>query len=274
MKNCTLPGDIFSVETLSYLVVMLIDGRVCKVENENVAELFNLEDNIKHTHRHENTIYIATSSTLFSLVGEELKPLHKLDLSQISAMATSKCGSNLCIGHHDGKITVITPNETYTYQEHEDSIIGLVIRSNRIYSASEDGIINKTVLLQKEAKDTYAINKVIKYIGDHFGQIMIIDLGGSIYTLNTAINDLTRTKKVVKKVYNVFLLGGTIYTTYRNELFQILSLSEAAKMEVPELRIDGLFKYQGTIYPFVRNMLRNWAEETVPNELEEFFEDL
>jgi len=274
MAKYSFKHDIHSVEYLQNPVVVLITGEMYEMVAGVPTLLCELDEIVKHVVKENGALYVATSESIFRVEGSKVERLKRTDLSKITAMCVSQCGSTVVVGDYDGKISVLEKDESYSYQEHEEMIIGLVVKNKTIFSASEDGVVVKTKIGAEEPTDVYEIPKILRYIGELFERITVIDTSGSCYVLDKKVNDFVQHRKVLGKVSEIFKVDKEVYIEGKENLAKIVTHTETEQLPVNAKRIDGLYREGKEIFPIRRNKITEWAEEKQPNELKEFFEDL
>lgn len=270
--------DIFSVESFSDPVVILLNGEIYSIRNEKAKKVCKIEETVKITHKHKNNLYVVGSTAIYAIDTNtfKIKILRKGSFSKVSAIASSICGTYLGIGTYDGEIILFNLPQSISYnlESHEDSIVGLVIQFRSIYAASEDGIVSRTRLEKTEPSDMYGIKKMLVYMGLFQTEIILIDLDGSVYTMNRSINDFERARKVVPKATYVFSVDNSLYTMHNNEMYKIVTKKEAKKLPYMPMRVEGVFMYKGEIVPYAEKKIFAWKDLEEKENTDDFFEDL
>ncbi|KAI5184725.1 hypothetical protein NEHOM01_0327 [Nematocida homosporus] len=273
----TFASDIFSIESFAKPLVVLLDGEIYQLcEGKSPKKLFDLKERVKLTLVKDEVLYICTVAEVYRLEAGQLKGILKGEFEQVSAMDISSCRTYLGTGTYAGNVTMhnLVLRTKITYQEHEDSIVGLVIRNKSFYTASEDGIINRTRIDEEEPRDTFGIGKLLRYLGIFNKVLLVIDAQGSLYTFDSTINDFCRERKVLPGVTEVYPIKQTIYTVHNQEITELLPNRQINKMPYPEMYFEGLFAYRNQLYPYSGCAILKWKSPKAEGEIDDFFEDL
>ncbi|KAI5172063.1 hypothetical protein NEFER03_1308 [Nematocida sp. LUAm3] len=274
MKH-TFTTDIFSVETEEYPLVVLINGDIFRISDSTLEIVCSLKETVKHVQRIRGIVYVCTSTSIYEVINNSLSKVYQSDLSNISALDISEDKKYICIGTYDGALTLINTEtkEEEELEPHEDAVVGIIIKTRTIYTASEDGIIYRTKILKKEPEDVYGIKRPIRYFGVHGSRITIIDSKGSLYAMNQKQNDFTEKKSVLSKVDYVFRINSSLFTMYNHKVEELNENRKTIQHVHPEAFIEGIFLYNNKIHPYKGNTIFEWKTKQ-EGEIDDFFEDL
>ncbi|KAI5181517.1 hypothetical protein NEOKW01_1698 [Nematocida sp. AWRm80] len=267
--------EIFSVESIgnSENIVVLLNGTVYLIRDNTVNRIVELNEIVRHTQICNNRLYIVTVNGVYLLnESNKIVLFKRIDGSKIVAIGVSNDYKIVVLGDYEGKIIVFNNEDEYTYQEHEDMIMGIIVTKTNIISASEDGIVNKTRIDSTEPKDTYDIRSAIRYMGVYKNDYLIVDALGSTYVFDKKNNDFTRYKKVLPKVTEVYTILDDIYTMHNNSYCKLVSSGEIERLELPSIRVDGIYSLNSKIMPYSGHELIDWSLKA--KEVDDFFDDL
>lgn len=284
----TFTDEIFSVNILSTIVVVLLNGKVFQKASQNAKtekesskykEVFDLKELVKHTEIINEILYVVTVSTIYKVEHNQkenilhINELYKNDFEKITAISITKDEKMIVFGDYEGKITVKNNDHTYNYTEHDDAIVDIVILTKVIFTASEDGILLKTKIGETEPKDAYDVRKPIRYFGKLENKLVILDAYGTPYTVSKTQNDLKKEKRLVKRVTEVQKIPNGIYLSHNNEYYKMTGNKTVQKIPIPTARTEGLFEYTNRLYCYSGKEIKGWPVKK-KTELDEFFEDL